>query len=221
MLELELLIDDLRRERALLTNALLEARSEVEQLRTELREAREQMRAMGLGHPLVQEQPRTLLAVTGPDPLFDLDLAALRAVRTATGLDFQTLRNATPEALENRLERARLLGRPIELLHLAVHSDGEQITLGDRGLDAAWLSRHLDGVQVLLLAGCHSDQIGDWLGVVPHVVTLTDSLESDDVSRFTQAFWSGIGQGLHPSDALRQALQRAPAAMIESVERHW
>jgi len=77
------------------------------------------------------------------------------------------------------------------------------------------------GVQVLLLAGCHGDRIGDWLGVVPHVVTLDEAIGHDDAAVLCEHFWSGIGSGEAPAAALQAALAACAPVVGEYVVRHW
>ena len=221
------LVADLRKERDLLTNALIEARAEIERLRQEVQAARQQLAALGFadgGHaagafPL---RNRTVLAILGDDPALLADEAALRAVETATGLTFRRVRQATKAKIAACLDRARLHGRPYDLVHIAAHLGPQGVLLGGGGLvDGAWLSEHLQGVQVALLAGCAGDAVGDWLGGVRYAVSLAEAVSHEDASRFTQAFWGAIGQGLHPEAALATALERAPAGLGEYVERHW
>ena len=38
-------------------------------------------------------------------------------------------------------------------------------------------------------------RLGDWLGVVPHVVTLDAAIGHDDAAVLCEHFWTGIGQG--------------------------
>ncbi|MFN8470405.1 MAG: hypothetical protein U0X20_32930, partial [Caldilineaceae bacterium] len=61
---------------------------------------------------------RTLLVCVGPDSALMLDLAVLRTVRSATGLNFRRLLDATRPKFAATLRRERGLGRPVELLHL-------------------------------------------------------------------------------------------------------
>ncbi|MFM7582117.1 MAG: hypothetical protein ACKO9F_05240, partial [Caldilinea sp.] len=61
--------------------------------------------------------------------------------------------------------------------------------------DGKWLSERLLGVQVLLLAGCQGDRIGDWLGVVPFVITIDAAIGHDDAAVLCEHFWIGIRPG--------------------------
>ena len=89
------------------------------------------------------------------------------------------------------------------------------------GVDGDWRSERLLGVQVLLLAGCQSDRMGDWLGVVPCVVTLDEAIGHDDAAVLCEHFWTGIGQGVTPAKALDQALAACAPVVGEFVVRHW
>lgn len=161
-----------------------------------------------------------LIAAIGQDAALSLDLAALRAVRTQTGLEFTRIQDATIAKLKVALDRERSHGRKVNV-HLAVHSSPAGVELGGQVIDAAALSEILDGVQVLLIAGCESAQVGDFLGVVPFVVSLSEVVSHPDAAIFARQFWTGIGKGLTTARALSYALERAPSGMSEYVSRSW
>ena len=71
------------------------------------------------------------------------------------------------------------------------------------------------------LASCRGDSIGDWLGVVPHVITLSEDITHEDAAVLTQHFWHNIGLNLDPGAALDEALTHCPPAVSEYVVRHW
>ena len=208
--ELQITADDLRAAQRALEERALEERALEE-------------RAIARGPQLPQ-----LLVCIGPDARQQLDLAALRAVRTATGLPFCRLIDTTQRKFAESLRRERGLGHPIELLHLALPMGPQGVHFTDGWVDGAWLSERLQGVQVLLLiAGEGSandalgDELGDWLGVVPHVICVSEEIGAEDAAVLTQHFWQGIGSGLEPGAALDAALQYCPPAVGELVVRHW
>lgn len=162
-----------------------------------------------------------LLVAVGSDAALKIDLTALRAVRTETGLGFTRIEDATIDRIKQHLDRARINGRPIDKLHLAVHSGPKGILLGGTLVDSVEFSEILDGVRVLLLAGCEGDSVGDYLGVVNYVVTMTEKVSNADASLFTRAFWTQIGLKKEPVEAFNQALKRSPSGMSEFVERHF
>jgi hypothetical protein len=164
---------------------------------------------------------RTLLVCIGPESALMLDLAALRAVRSATGLAFKRLIDATRPKFAELLRRERGLGRPVELLHLALHASPEGVQFADGVADGNWLSERLFGVRIMLLASCRGDSIGDWLGVVPHVITLSEDISHEDAAVLTQHFWHNIGLNMEPGAALDEALTHCPPAVSEYVVRHW
>jgi hypothetical protein len=164
---------------------------------------------------------RTLLVCVGADAALKVDLAALRAVRAATGLHFRRIVAATRDDFEAHLRRERAKGRPVELLHLALHAGHDGVAFADGLADGDWLSERLCGVRVLLLAGCQGDAVGDWLGVVPHVITLSEDISHADAALLTEHFWKGIGRGLDPDRALDGALAACPPVVGEYVVRHW
>jgi hypothetical protein len=164
---------------------------------------------------------RTLLVCIGPDSALMLDLAALRAVRSATGLEFHRVLDATRPKFAEALRRERNFGRPVELLHLALHASPAGVEFADGVADGSWLSERLFGVRIMLLASCRGDSIGDWLGVVPHVITLSEDITHEDAAVLTQRFWHNIGLGMEPGPALDEALTHCPPAVSEYVVRHW
>jgi hypothetical protein len=164
---------------------------------------------------------RTLLVCVGSDQVLALDLAVLRRVRAAAGLQFSRLLDPSRRKFADALRRERSFGRPVELLHMAVHASPDGVKFADGLVDGDWLSERLDGVQVLLLAGCESDGIGDWLGVVPYVVTFGEALGNEDAAVLAQHFWQNIALDKEPGEALDEALRHCPPAVAEYVVRHW
>jgi hypothetical protein len=167
------------------------------------------------------EARHCLLVCIGPDPALALDLAVLRKVRAATGLQFKRLVDLTRQKFARTLRRERNLGRPVKLVHMAVHASAAGVQFADGIVDGGWLSKRLDGVQVLLLAACDSDSIGDWLGVVPYVVTFGEALGSEDAAVLAQHFWHNIALDKDPGEALDEALTYCPPVVSEYVVRHW
>jgi hypothetical protein len=163
----------------------------------------------------------TFLVCVAEESGLALDLAALRAVRTATGLKFQRLLSPTRRKFSETLRRQRGLGHPIEYLHCALHASVAGLEFRDGPVDGAWLSERLAGVRVVLLACCESASVGDWLGVVPYVVTLGEEISHEDAAALTQHFWRGIGLGMEAGPALDGALEQCPPVVGEYVVRHW
>lgn len=164
---------------------------------------------------------RTLVVCTATDdPNFALDLASLRAVRTDTGMEISLVKEPSPDNLKKMLDRLRARGGPF-YLHLAIRTDKDGFQIGNQVVDANWLSSILDGVIILLVAGSDSDSIGDFLGVVPYVVTLNGNVQHRDVALFSRLFWIEIGRGLGPSLALKRASDRSPSSIRESLQSHW
>lgn len=163
------------------------------------------------------EQRRTLLVAVASGVDGWMDLALLRSLP----ISITRLVGVTKTKLKKYLDRARGYDRPVVHLHIGAHSSADGIVFDDGVADADWLSQHLQGVQVLVLAGCNGDELGDWLGVVPYVVTIREAEPADDAASFAKLFWTEIVGGASPDDALSVALQRAPAGMGEYVEHHW
>lgn len=170
--------------------------------------------------PAYPATPR-LLVCAGPDEGLLLDLAVLRAVRAATGLHFQRVLNATRAKFAASLRRERGLHRPVELVHLALHAGPDGVDFADGLADGNWLSERLGGVRVLLLASCAGADLGDWLGVVPYVVSLNEAISHEDAAALAHHFWQGIGLGSEPDQALAAALALCPPSVAEYVVKHW
>lgn len=166
-------------------------------------------------------QVTPVLVVIGADAPLLLDLASMRAVKTETGMDFRRVVNGTLKDLTQNLNRARINGHPYDKLHLAVHANSGGILLGGELITGVAFSEIVQGVKILLIAGCESSYVGDFLGVVPHVVTMTEKVSNVDAALFCRAFWTQIGHQVHPTAALQLALQAAPPGMEEYVEAHW
>ncbi|MFN8445932.1 MAG: hypothetical protein U0175_34395 [Caldilineaceae bacterium] len=161
-----------------------------------------------------------LLVVLGPDPDLQLDLVAFRRIRAHAHLRFTRLINVTSTHFEHYLERARMAKEPVRYLHLSVHTNGKEIQLADTNVTGAWLSERLLGVQILLLAGCHGDLIGDLLGVVPYVVTVMEEIDHHQARLLTEGFWSEIAEGMEPRQAFENALDRCPPLISEFAQLH-
>jgi hypothetical protein len=150
-----------------------------------------------------------------------IDLAALRRVRAETGLTFKRVLACTRAKLAEALRRERGFGHPVELLHLALPPAAAGICFADGVADPNWLSERLQGVKVLLHVGGSSDEVGAWLGVVPHVITVAEEIAPEDAMVLTEHFWCNIGRGSDPATALDEALAYCPPALGEYVVRHW
>lgn len=168
-----------------------------------------------------REQKPRLLVVVGSDPELGVDVAMLRGVKRETGLDFHVLKNASRADLDAYLRRERSNGRPVTLMHVAVHAGHAGIQLDDGLADGDWLSARLLGVSVLLLGACNGDRVGDWLKVVEHVITVDDEIAHGDAALLTQHFWRNYASGMDVDAALTAALERCPPVVSESVVRHW
>ena len=100
-------------------------------------------------------------------------------------------------------------------------ADENGVQFADGLVDGNWLSERLAGVEILLLAACEADTIGDWLGVVPYVITFAEELGINDSAIITRHFWTAIARGKNPDDALDDALDHAAPTISEYVVRHW
>lgn len=163
----------------------------------------------------------SLLVCLGPDPALHIDLAMARSVKSVTMMSVQVIRECTSVALEAHLRRERDHLRPVRWLHLACHGGPQGIELADGLVDGAWLSTYLQGVQVLLLAACQGHTVGEWLAVVPHVVTFADNVGHGDAAVFAKNFWRAIARGESPDTAVVTALRHSPVHVGEFLVKHW
>jgi hypothetical protein len=104
-------------------------------------------------------------------------------------------------------------------VHFAVHSGPTGLIFADGVADGVWLSETLQDVDVVLIAGCQSDAVGDLIGVVPAVVSMRESVAHRAAASFGLVFWTAIGNGSSPTDAYDQALNSVPA-VAEYAELH-
>lgn len=172
-----------------------------------------------------RNQPQTeispVLVVIGSDAALKLDLTAMRAVQSETGMEFRRITDATFPVVKQYLDRARLNGHPYDKMHLAVRADHHGLILSGQVVDNIQFSEILKDVKILLIVGCAGSFIGDYLGVVPYVVTISETTSQADTAFFCRAFWTQIGKGKDATEALRSALRSAPSSMSEYVENHW
>lgn len=172
---------------------------------------------------LVRERgpQRILMVMIGSeDAGLSLDLASIRAVRTETGLQIKEISSHNPGFLKRELDEAKQRGDHI-YLHLAVKADKEGYQMGNQIVDVSWLSSILDGVLVLVVAGTDSDYVGEFLGVVPYVVTMSGSIAHREAAVFSRSFWLEIGKGIGPTLALKRALSRSPQSIRDQIVCHW
>lgn len=166
--------------------------------------------------PKAAQQP-TLLVVLGDDPALRIDLTVLREVEQY-GWRVSRLFPVTKARLKQVLDRYRVNRRAIEYVHMAVHSGVEGLVFRNEVVTSEWLSDNLKSVRVLVINGCNSDALGDWLGVVPFVVTMREEIGHDDAALFARLFWVAVASGLSPEDAYYQARDRSPQSVSEFVE---
>lgn len=209
--QLEKRVAMLERDITGLQRMLVEKQNEIDQLNQRIRQL-EQGSA-----PSPAAQRRVLLVGVGEDAMLQEDLAQLRRVQS---LRISRLLPVSMANLERTVERHRAAGNPVKLLHLAVHSGPQGLVFADGVATGMWLSQHLAGVDIMVLAGCEGDQVADLLRVVPAVVSMREAVSNRDATIFAGAFWSAVGSGMNASDAFEYALDRAPAALAEFVELH-
>lgn len=208
----------LERDIAGLQRMLVEKQNEIDALKDRLRQLERGATTDGPSVPT--ERRRVLLVGIGDDVMFQEDLAQLRRVQSQTSIRISRLLPVTRASLERTIERHRASGTPVKLLHLAVHSGPDGLAFEDGIADGLWLSQHLAGIEIAVLAGCSNDAVADLLRVVPAVVSMREDVDNRDAAIFAGAFWLAVGQGMDANEAFERALQRAPALVGEFVELH-
>ena len=216
--ELERKVALLERDVASLQRMLVEKQNEIDALNKRIRDLE---RGTGADAPPAPgERRRVLLVGVGDDAMLQEDLAQLRRVQAQTNIRISRLLPVSKASLERTIERHRAAGTPVKLLHLAVHSGPQGLLFSDGMADGVWLSQHLSGVEIAVLAGCSNDTVADFLRVVPAVVSMREEVDNRDASIFAGAFWLAVGQGMDANEAFERALQRAPTLVGEFVELH-
>lgn len=222
-------IDDLRNQVRIIVAQYQDIIGKYKELEKSYNEAREesvslrdQLNNLSSGYVMRDVRPdKILLVLIGEiNSGLSLDLASIRAVRTETGMEIQTISDPSPENLKKALDRARMKQDHI-YLHMAIKADKEGYQIGNKIVDASWLSSVLGGVIVLVVAGAESDNVGDFLGVIPYVISMSGDIAHRDASIFSRMFWTEIGRGIGPSLALRRALEKSPGTIREQIVSHW
>ena len=161
---------------------------------------------------------KTLLAVIGEDPALKIDLSALREVEHESELRVSRVYPVTKAKLKSVLDRYRVNGKPVKYVHMAVHAGPNGLVFQGELVDSQWLSDNLKSVEVLVVNGCESDQVGDWIGVVNNVVTMREAITHEDAAQFAKLFWLNIAAGMSAEDAYYAARERSPQPVAEFVE---
>lgn len=208
----------LERDIAGLQRMLVEKQNEIDQLRERIRQLERGVITDNPNTPT--ERRRVLLVGIGDDAMLQEDLTQLRRVQSQTNIRISRLMPVSRASLERTIERHRAAGTPVKLLHLAVHSGPQGLLFEDGIADGLWLSQHLAGIDIAMLAGCSNDTVADLLRVVPAVVSMREDVDNRDAAIFAGAFWLAVGQGMDANEAFERALQRAPAVVGEFVELH-
>jgi len=215
---LEKRISDLERDIQALQRMLTQKQNEIDRLTERIRQLENGV-VLPVEPTARQRRRRPVLVLgIGTDRMLEADLVALRGVHE---LQLAVLRDVSRRSMEALLERHRANGFPVRYLHLAVHACDDGLAFADGLADGLWLSRHLSGVEVLVIAGCQSAEVGDLLSVVPYTITMRDEIDNRDASIFSRAFWTEIGHGASVDAALAEALRRSPSVVTEMVEAHW
>lgn len=162
---------------------------------------------------------KNMLVALGEDQDLWSDINAIDRAQ----MKFHRLRPSSTVMFGSALNRARLNGKPFRYVHISMHTSEEGCEFQDKLATPEWLSEQLKGVEVLLIAGCESTSVGDWIsGIAKYVVTMSEPLDlgkvpmQSGIGIFTTAFWSAIKKGLSPEQAFDTAVERSPS-WIEQI----
>ena len=165
-----------------------------------------------------------LVVVGTEDTALKMDLMAVRR----SGVRLSRLQPATKTSLETMLNRRRKNGTPIKYIHISAHAGPDGIELEDGLADPEWLADQMQGVTVLLIAGCRGDNLGDWLaGIARYVITMSEPVRNtttpgmSDIGIFSEVFWRGIYNNRPVPVAFDEAIQMSPAWISEIAELHF
>lgn len=171
----------------------------------------------------LENQRREMLVAVVDDPGLQMDLAIFRRAR----IPFIRLRPVTLFSFEVAINRARREGKPFRHIHIAAHTSAEGADFSGEMATPEWLSERMQGVEVLLIAGCESSEIGDWLaGIADYVVTMAEPVSAgtkpslSDIGIFAEVFWAAVYDGKTASDAFYAAIERSPTWIGEIAEIH-
>lgn len=157
-----------------------------------------------------EAEPIYLLVAVGRDPMFQRDLVAIRKVKAKTGMRWTRLFPVTKRKLVEKMSRDNLNRKPIKYIHFALHSDENGLEFDDGIASPQWISENIQGARLIMVAGCKSDTVGDYLSVAEAVVTLLEDVPNEVAARFTEAFWGMIGEGVSSEDAFYAAIEMVP-----------
>lgn len=152
--------------------------------------------------------PKPLLLICGPDlTMCELDRNALRRAK----VPFQRIAQATRASIEAELRRRRQAGTLYPWLHITAHADARGVALADGLAEPAWWAGELDGVRVVLLAACRTEEVADALaGLVTVVFVSNSDIESTDAADFAYAFWRRMREHGDAATAYQQAITEVP-----------
>lgn len=166
---------------------------------------------------------RKMLVAVGDDPGLKIDLGIFRRIQVG----YERLNPVTLTGFEKMINRAKRAKQPFLYIHLAAHTTAAGSQFADGLATPEWLSERVDGVKVMLIAGCESTEIGDWLGgIAEYVITMAEPVSAgrspalSDIGLFSEAFWAAIYDGNDPQTAFYAAIEASPSWIGEIANIH-
>jgi hypothetical protein len=207
-------ISELESTVATLLAKLNEAQRQIDDLLLKLREAVTRIKELesvyepDIHRAARNQRPAKPLLLAQCNQLFGTDDA--QAIRR-TNIPFQRLTNCTAFRFDRYLQAGREDGTFPWWVQISAHMGIEGVEFADGIKTKDWLSQRVNGVRVLVLAGCENEEIGAQLvGLAKHVVVIYEAIESQNAQDFSYAFWRAVGENYDAADAFAQALQACP-----------
>jgi hypothetical protein len=139
----------------------------------------------------------------------------------AAGLPICRIYNADRTKFCEAFGRERTLRRPIELLHLDLHTNAQGVEFTNGRTAPTWCIRHSELLRVVVLAHhAVGEAVPACFAAVPFVVTLTPLLPPAAAESFTRGFWLAIAAGAPPLGAFTAAVAPLPPAARTHITHH-
>lgn len=154
----------------------------------------------------VLNPPLLLIAV---DPYFQRqDEIALNKAK----IPYRRIVNATKEKVEAELRKARQNKSMYKYIIFSAHSDSNGVVMSDSTyLDAYWMNQNLVGAEIVVLAGCKTNDMADALEhIVSVVISMSENIPTQASQGFSEAFWSSMIKDDNPEIAFTEALNVEP-----------
>ena len=205
-------LDEVKSERNDLMEELIEANRKIKKLEnseTMLKQRIEELEKELGQYKKVESLPTTpLLLICGDEGFCKDDAAQLNRARVW----YRMIEHATKRDINDEIARRRQNGDLYTWVQVSAHGNHEGILLSDGIAEPNWWQTSLEGVSVLFAANCESAKVGDALaGVVDYVIVFYGERDTEEIARYTYAFWSEMMKSDNARSAYRKALIEVPS----------